>query len=134
MSGNDKVGIVLAKGDHKLVFDIPIRTKEGVLWCINMQRKKSLAEGETALASTTKTPTYNITKAHSLLGHMSEDATRKASKNLGWTITRGTLKPCESCGIGKARQRNLEVHHSEPGEIGDRWYIDGMKLKKTNRS
>ena len=64
-SGNDKVGIVLAKGDHKIIFDIPIITKEDVLWCINMQHKESLAKNETALASTTKIPTYNTTKAHS---------------------------------------------------------------------
>lgn len=94
LSENDKVGIALTKGNHQLVFDIPIRTKEGVLWCINMQCKESATEGETALASTTKTPTYNITKAHSILGHLSEDATRRASKNLGWTITWGSLKPC----------------------------------------
>ena len=102
--GNDKVGIMLTKGDCQIVLDIPIRTKEGILWCVNMQHKESLTKKETVLVPTTKTPSYNITKAHSLFGQMSEDATYKAGKNLGWTITQGSLKLCEQYGIGKARQ------------------------------
>lgn len=44
------------------------------------------------------------------------------------------LDPCKTCTIDKAHQSNLEIHHSESNEIGKGWYIDGMKLKKTDKS
>jgi hypothetical protein len=32
---------------------------------------------------------------------MSEIATRQAAKALGWTLTPGSMTPCEMCAIGK---------------------------------
>ena len=37
LSGDNDKGIVLKKGNQQIVFKIPIRTKEGVVWCISMQ-------------------------------------------------------------------------------------------------
>lgn len=63
----DKQGIVLNKGNLWIIFDIPIWTKEGVLWCINMQWFDPKTENEVAF---TQVITYNITHAHAFLGHM----------------------------------------------------------------
>ena len=40
---------------------------------------------------------------------MSEDNTRKVAKELGWTIVRGTMKTCESCAKGKAKQKRVKI-------------------------
>ena len=39
------------------------------------------------------TTTMSIAKAHALLGHCNEAATRKIARNLDWTIARGSLLP-----------------------------------------
>ena len=64
LSGNNNDGIILKKGTQQIVFDIPIRTTEGVLWCISLQRLNPHT-GTEAVAQVT----YNITQAHSILGH-----------------------------------------------------------------
>ncbi len=54
-----------------------------------------------------------IAKAHALLGHHSEAIARKIAKELGWTISRGSMKPCEACTIAKAKQKNVPKTHNE---------------------
>jgi hypothetical protein len=49
----------------------------------------------------------NIERAHAILGHASEGATRQTAAALGMLITRGALKTCESCAIAKAKQKNM---------------------------
>ncbi len=49
----------------------------------------------------------NIEQAHAILGHSSEDTTRRMAAVLNMLITRGTLKTCKSCAISKAKQKNL---------------------------
>ena len=63
-----------------------------------------------------------------------EQATREVCNNLDWKLVQGSLPPCKACAIGKIYQQNLEEHQSKSKNIGDRWYIDGMKLKKTEKS
>jgi hypothetical protein len=97
--GGDKItGITLTKGDQALKFDMPIETPKGVVYAMYMRR--------TEVAAPAMPTTMNIAKAHSLLGHQSEDATRKTAKHLGWDITRGSLKACLPCTTGKAKQKN----------------------------
>jgi hypothetical protein len=84
-------------------FDIRIETAKGVSWAICMRRKVM----ETSAMAPVVANKKSIHQAHSLLGHMCEEATRKAAKTLAWTLTAGSLGPCESCAIGKGRQRNL---------------------------
>lgn len=130
LSGDNEQGIVLKKSNQQIIFDIPICTKEGVLWCINMQQLDPQTGNKAAFAQVTS----NITHAHTLLGHMHEIMTHKVYKHLNWSLRKGALPPCDACAIGKARQRNLENRHSKPHNIGECWYIDSMKLKKTNHS
>jgi hypothetical protein len=131
LQGSKDIGIKLTKNGQELVFDIPIRTTEGVLWCVNMKRLDPISELEAEVSLTS----ISINKAHSLLGHMNEEYTRKSANYLGWTITRGSLGKCESCAIGKARQKNIGKGDANPPTcIGELWYIDGMSIKQTKKT
>ena len=80
LHGGDSWGIMLQKGDLKIVFDIPACMDNGVIWCIGIKRLNPSTdrEAETLLAQLE----YNITTAHALFGHMHEDAVRKSCKHL----------------------------------------------------
>ena len=52
-------------------------------------------------------------RAHEMLGHASEDTTRNTAKHLGWKLT-GKWNPCESCLIGKAKQKNVPKITEDP--------------------
>jgi hypothetical protein len=62
---------------------------------------------------------------------MSEEATRKAAKALGWKLTAGSLAPCENCAIGKGRQKNLPKATGGPVATMDasRAYLDCTAFK-----
>ena len=101
MSGNTEC-IKLTKGDTTIRFDIKVHSPKGVLYAAYFKR-----DMEVGNQATDQKISMSIQQAHHRLGHINEDATRATAKHLGWTITRGTLGPCESCSIGKAKQKNL---------------------------
>ncbi len=81
-----------------------INTPKGALYVGNVRRKW----GDKMMGgATNNAPTYNIKKAHELLGHNNENDTRQMASHLGWTITRGPQRVCESCANAKARQKNV---------------------------
>jgi hypothetical protein len=73
LGGDQETGITLSKGDQNLIFDIPIETPKGVVYAIYLRRSE--------VAAPALPTTMNIEKAHRLLGHQSEDATRKTAKS-----------------------------------------------------
>ncbi len=81
--------------------------------------------------ATSKAPNYNIKKAHALLGHNNENDTRQMVSHLGWTITRGPQRVCESCANAKARQKNMfKISAGEKATvINGRWFHDSSTLK-----
>jgi hypothetical protein len=122
----DENAIIYVKGDQKLMFDIKIHTPEGVLFAARLMRTAQEVGG---VAKQTKT--VSIMEAHRELGHMNENMTRKAAAELGWTITRGTMKVCESCAIGKAKQKNVhskDVPNEKHAEINGRVYLDQTRI------
>ena len=58
--------------------------------------------------------------ADCLLGHRNEDSICKMAKELGWTITRGTLKPCKHC-----RKESIMPKTDIPGH---KIYLDLSKV------
>jgi hypothetical protein len=56
----------------------------------------------------------SVEQAHFRLGHMSEQATRKMATAIGWKLTAGSMTLCESCAIGKGRQKNLPKDNGGP--------------------
>jgi hypothetical protein len=63
--------------------------------------------------------------------HPGEDNTRKMAAALGWTITRGSLKPCDDCATGKAKQKNVPKvsKHLEATEDEPRVFLDITTVK-----
>lgn len=121
------------KDDLKLRFDIKVMTPEGMVLATRLKRTAT----ELGVAMTDKVvKTMSIQEAHEQFGHMSEEATRATAKALGITITRGTLKPCESCAIGKAKQKKVAT--KAPKEKSDksngRVYLDVSRIIKANAS
>ena len=113
LSGSQKEMVIL-KGKNRIVFDIVIPTTEGVLYAIYHRWD---ANNELAAANNDKTegPKMSVKKAHKLLGHPNEQATRDTAHQLGWQLTRGELGPCDACTEAKAKQKNL--HTKMPEEV-----------------
>jgi hypothetical protein len=63
----------------------------------------------------------NIKWVHDCLGHLSKDATCKIAAQLGMELSRTTFQTCETCAIGKAKQRNI------PKELQERKQPYSMK-------
>jgi hypothetical protein len=130
ISGNQDQ-IVYSKDEHNLKFDIRIDTPEGFLLAIRLTRTGNEVGG---VANTTKT--VSIMQAHTELGHMDETVTRKAATELGWTITRGTMKKCESCARGKAKQKKVHsknVPNVKHEEVHGRVYLDQSRIVKSTK-
>ena len=120
---------------HEIVFDIPIRTGEGLLWAAHFQRIQPRTNAVT-MNFTPKPAEMNIKKAHGIFGHMSEDATRKTAAQMGIRITRGGLGVCEACTISKARRKNLPSgppRHTATKD-NDRVWLDQAVLRKKDHT
>jgi hypothetical protein len=126
--GGDDKGIWLTKGDKKSLFDIAIPTPNGMLFAMYIKRE---IEKEMAQAMVDE-KIIPIQLAHDPLGHPHKDMTRKMAKELGWTLSRESLKPCNGCTAGKAKQKNVpkESNHvvaTEPNEA--RVFLDITTIK-----
>ena len=126
MTANSKDGITLEKNGRVIKFDMRIETPKGVLWCAYIKRNNVGSELAAGLSDEKLSSEVvrkdakvlepilkmHISRAHAILGHASEDATRKMAAALNMLITRGGLKTCEACAIAKAKQMNV-VQESE---------------------
>jgi hypothetical protein len=125
--GGDTTSFWLSKGNNKVVFDVKIMSKEGSIYAMYMHREGPEVNAIQAEAG----QKINIEKAHQLMGHMSEDSTRATAMALGWEIVRGSLQPCESCTVGKAKQKNVpkKSNHIPAVKPGERLYLDMSSVK-----
>jgi hypothetical protein len=97
------------------MFDLVIRTKNGVLFCAKFTRNICKSETAKSVIQTVKSGSniakkilkVNIKRAHKCFGHMNEIATCKTAAQLGMELSRTGFATCESCAIGKAQQRNV---------------------------
>lgn len=116
--------LMYEKDGQKLIFDIKINTPEGMLFAARLRRTATEIGGAQATGNQNKI--LNIKDAHEQLSHIHEDDVRKTAAALGWTLAKGTLGACESCAIGKAKQKNVKT--SEPKEksqeVNGRVYLD----------
>jgi hypothetical protein len=64
-------------------------------------------EAAAPIVAATARTTMNISQAHTKFVHSNEDDTRRMAKEMGITITRGILDPCDACTIAKAKQKNV---------------------------
>eukprot|EP00957_Ditylum_brightwellii_P085629 6514035-Ditylum_brightwellii.AAC.2 len=84
LHGN-KNQILITKGQHKVVFDIQIPTKEGLIFAAYIDRNGRTEVANTGTETLDKLIRCNINKGD-LLGHSDEGHTRAVAKNLGWEI------------------------------------------------
>ena len=89
----DDTGIYVEKDWNKIGFDIVIRTARGsVFACRFICEDAELSAGSVEKEKKEKKGiTINIVKANALMGHMHNDQVQKVMKQLGITLTRGTL-------------------------------------------
>jgi hypothetical protein len=123
LGGDKTIGITLTKGTNVLSFDIPIETAKGVVYGMCITRSE--------IAAPAMVTTMNVERAHSLLGHQSEELTRRSAQHLGWTLTKGSLKPCLPCTIGKAKQKNTVKNsdHQLSSKPSERIFTDIASLQ-----
>jgi hypothetical protein len=58
---------------------------------------------------------------------MDEEKTRAVAKRLGWTITRGSMGPCENCAKGKAKSKAISLAQGpkeKESKVNGRVYLD----------
>ena len=131
--------ITITKGDAKIVFDIQVDTPNGRLFCVCLKRTAvpELMNGNVD-DKTKRQVKLPLQKVHSMLGHANEDATRLMANHLGIQLTRGNMKPCLPCTIGKAQQRAVsrskEKHPNAVKDNERRVFLDLMSLvNKANK-
>ena len=124
--GGNNNSMWLEKDNKKIVFDIMLKTEEGVLFAMYFKRDTEIA-GATI---DTKTK-MSVMTAHEKLGHCSEELTRKTAKALSWELTKGSFGVCEACTIGKAKQKNVpkESDHEPSKVANERIYMDISTIK-----
>jgi hypothetical protein len=86
------------------------------------------------IAAPAMVTTMNVERAHCLLGHQSEELTRRSAHHLGWTLTKGSLKPYLPCTIGKAKQKNTVKNsdHQLSSKPGERIFTDIASVQPKN--
>ena len=143
----DNNGMTLTKNDINIVFDIHINTPKGVLYAayfkrvhqvhpvteIGMPAMDDNHDGWT-LVKNTKGKKWSIMEAHVKYGHHSEAATRAIAKINGVELSRGTLGVCESCTIGKAKQKNVPKATDNRDKLKDeesRMFMDLSTLRSS---
>jgi len=89
----DEDKIVFEKDGHRIVFDIKIKSPDGMLLAARLTRTNTEVGGATAHVKT-----VSIMTAHRELGHMGKDDTRASAKALGWT---SSVLGYVSCGQSK---------------------------------
>ena len=101
MNGNNNA-IVMRKGDNEIRFDIVIKTETGAIYAAYIKRRNvPELQGGMVVKEGSR---MSVEKAHDLLMHSHEDATRATAKHLGWELSKGA-KPCQSCAESKAKQK-----------------------------
>ena len=87
-------------------------------------------------ANTKLTKSMSIDKAHQLLGHMNEEATRAMASRLGWHISIVKMKPCKHCFTTKAKQKNVKKDASakKAERTNERWSHNIATIKPPKKS
>lgn len=123
----DSTMLKLNKGGDEILFDIVIKTTKGALYCGYFERTTATEVNNIATGQIN----INVQRAHQVLGHNNETATRKIAAYLGWKITRGELLPCQDCTLAKAKQKNIpKVSQGEKATVPNgRVFLDNSTLR-----
>ena len=96
----------------------------------NEKPKRTVAETKDDVVRVSIGGRKGATYLHRMFGHMSEETTRKTAKYYDIEI-QGKFDPCESCLLGKARQKNTnkESSHIKSTKPGEMMYLDISSIK-----
>jgi hypothetical protein len=129
--GGNKDSIWITKGRNKVTFDMQIPTPRGVLYAMYFARDTEVA------GAIQDNNTMTIQQAHERLGHAHEAEIRLTAKALNWTITRGTMPPCEACTAAKAKQKNVpKTSSKDPTSTTketSRIYLDIATIRRVDK-
>jgi len=123
----DEDSIKIKKDNFTICFDIKIPTPKGMLYGMKLIRRPEFCG---IIESTAPKMTY--LEAHSKLGHVSVNETKRISKSLGWTITNEDQR-CQDCAMGKAQQKGVvkKSTHQIATKNGERMFLDLSSVKNT---
>jgi len=123
--GNKGLHLYLQKGKFLLLFDTLFQTKSSAICGIQLE-PWTPEYANPALEQGSK---IKLQEAHEKLGHCGKDSTRATAKYYGWIVS-GPFRPCESCGIGKAKHAPVNKTLTPKSTIpGERWFIDISSIK-----
>jgi hypothetical protein len=131
LGGNSKSGLYVSKGDKKIVFDVRVPTKNGIILGGYMLRT------ETATANAlVKKPTISLRAAHDRFGHINEAETRKIATAIGFDVGRGGMGVCVACTNAKAQQKSVpqESEHTPSTVPNERVFLDQAWITKPDKS
>ena len=132
--GNEGKQIYLVKGNFKLKFDREIKTRGGyVAGAKIVPREEELNTTNMANPALTRGQKMSIKRFHDMFGHQSVETTKITAKYYGIDLT-GTMDACESCILGKARQKNVGKGNEEKRETepGKRLFFDVSSIKNVS--
>ena len=95
----DQKGLVLMNDSAKLVLNIKIMIKNGVIFCAFLWKKHKISA---ILASISVT--MSIEKAHIMTRCWDEEQTHKTAMKLGWSFKKEPMVPCKACSVWKTKQ------------------------------
>ena len=124
--------IGIKKNNMTLKFDQKIISGNGHLMGCKIEPedvKEQLFERTAMAKNSTK---VNINTFHKMLGHPSEDITKKTAKDLGYELD-GTMQDCDDCGLGKIKQTKTNKTREISKEVGEMLFLDLSTIKHTSQ-
>jgi len=123
--GNEGLVIMVSKGPFVVKFDRIFKTKSGFIAGVDIL-PEIVNIGMPVFESGRE---IDFSLLHKVLNHVAEDSLRKTAKYFKWKIC-GKNQPCESCGIGKAKQKAVSKIVKERSNVrGERLFIDISSVK-----
>jgi len=103
MTGHKHV-IIMRNGNAEISFDLVIKTLREIIFTAYLKRRNtSEQQGGMAVLEGSN---ISAEKAHDLMGHSHEDATRNIENHLGWELSCSCgAKPRQSCAEPNAKQK-----------------------------
>ena len=133
----DESAISFTKGNIEIRCDLKIRTNKGLLYAVYLKRTATSASRVELSQAVVQARTMTINEAHAVFGHHDEKTTRRIASYMGIHVTRGSMIPCESCGLGKAKQKNIaQIEEQQDGRKkatvpNERIYADMSSVRPT---
>ena len=102
---NDVMVVTVSKNDTSITFDHVSKTKDGFVMGVEIIPQQSPTQ-QMAASAMGAGKLFPLRTLHQRFGHPLEAITRSTANAMNLK-TSGKLKECESCGIGKAKKRQL---------------------------